>query len=80
MYRRYNDRETLERIKRWPHLVKRFDKVRIYSAEWELFWRGNGNGYTSDPSESNIWNCEEAFNKTKHCGAEKKIQFVVCNI
>jgi hypothetical protein len=38
--RRYDDRETLERIKRWPGLLIRFRRVRIYSAEHGAFWRG----------------------------------------
>ena len=73
---KYADRETLERIKRWPTLKNRFPKVKIYSAEHMAYWRGKGNGYTNIESESDIWTCEDAFNKTRHCGPEKKIQFV----
>ena len=75
-YKRYSNFETLERIKRWPKLMDRFPKVRIYSAEWTAYWRGKGNGYTEDPRESHVWDIKEAFEKTSHCGPEKKIQFI----
>ncbi len=74
--RRLTGRETLERINRWPSLMKRFKHVRIYSAQWSAFWRGTGQGYTSDSAESAVWAIEEAFECTRHCGPEKKIQFV----
>ena len=75
-YSRYKDRETLERIKRWPLLIKRFPQVRIYSAEHIAFWRGVGNGYTELASESKVWSCECAVRITRHCGPEKRIQFI----
>ena len=73
---KYSDRETLERIKRWPKLKNRFTLVKIYSNEHKAFWRGKGNGYTLKPEESDTWTCEEAFKRTQHCGPEKQIQFV----
>lgn len=73
---KHSDRETLERIKRWPSLLNRFPLVKIYSREHEAFWRGSGNGYTSNPEESDSLTCKEAFEKTCHCGPEKQIQFV----
>ena len=76
IFKRYNDRETLERIKRWPSLMSRFDTVRIYSAEHGTYWRGTGQGYTTEPNESNVWEIEEAYNRTKHCCPQKQIQFV----
>ena len=76
MYQRYGDRETLERVKRWPSLKGRFKLVRIYSAEWGYFWRGDGQGYTSDPKESKVLTMEEALFATWHCGSEKRIQYV----
>ncbi len=80
IFKKYNDRETLERIKRWPSLMHRFDTVRIYSAEHGAYWRGTGQGYTTEPNESNIWDIEEAFNRTKHCCPQKQIQFVSVDI
>lgn len=68
--------ESLERVKRWPSLKTRFGKVRIYSCEHQAYWRGTGQGYTTDPSESDILTMEDAFEKTRHCDPEKKITFV----
>lgn len=76
MFKRRSDRETVERIKRWPSLMKRFQRVRIYSAQWGYYWRGTGQGYTSNPLESDVLDIEVAFEMTRHCGPEKKIQFV----
>jgi hypothetical protein len=75
-YKRHKDRETLERIKRWPQLTLRFPRVRIYSAEHGLYWRKSGQGYTANSAESDVWTCGEAFLRTRHCGPEKRIQFV----
>ena len=76
-YKRYEDRETLERIKRWPQLSARFPLVRIYSNEHGAFWRGSGQGYTTREIESDVLSCYDAFEQTKHCGKEKHIQFVM---
>ena len=76
LMRRYDDRETLERIKRWPFLVVRFPRVRIYSAEHGAFWRGKGNGYTENANESDVIDISDAMARTCHCGPEKQIQFV----
>lgn len=75
-YQRRADRETLERIRRWPGLKNRFRLVRIYSAEWGAYWRGTGQGYTQNPEDSAILGIEEAYKKTRHCGPEKRIQYV----
>ena len=77
--KRYDDRETLERIKRWPHLATRFQKVRIYSGQWKAFWRVSGQGYTENPEESDILDIDVAVAKTRHCGPEKQIQYVAVN-
>ncbi len=75
-FRRYADKETLERITRWPSLLSRFPLVRIYSAEHCAFWRGSGQGYVDSPEESQVWAIEDAVKRTKHCGPEKKIEFI----
>jgi hypothetical protein len=75
-FKRLEDRETLDRIKRWPSLRKRFKKVRIYSGQWQSYWRGEGSGYTFLESESNVWCINEAISITQHCGSEKQIQYV----
>ena len=75
-YKRMKDRETLERLKRWPNLFARFPRVRIYSAEHRAWWRNTGQGYTLNPFKSAVWDVRDAFNRTSHCGPEKQIQFV----
>jgi hypothetical protein len=78
--KRYEDRETLERLKRWPYLASRFPRVRIYSAEYGAWWRGKGNGYTVDAKASDVWDIGEAFARTIHCGPEKRIQYVSAEV
>ncbi len=78
-FRRYADKETLERITRWPSLLSRFPRVRIYSAEHCAFWRGTGQGYTGSPKESQVWAIGDAVKRTKHCCPKKKIQFIEVN-
>jgi hypothetical protein len=80
MFRKYKDRETRERLKRWPSLFHRFGAVRIYSAEHRAYWRGSGSGYTENPLESNVMCLSDAFNKTRHCGPEKRIQYIEANL
>jgi hypothetical protein len=77
MFIRRVNSETLSRIKRWPSLMMRFKKVRIFSMEHYAYWRGTGQGYTDDRNASSIWDMEEAFKVTKHCGKEKQIMFTV---
>lgn len=79
IFHRYQDRETLERIKRWPQLKNRFHLVRIYSAEWSAYWRGTGQGYTSCKSASTIMTIDDALERTRHCGPEKRIQYIDAN-
>lgn len=74
--RRRDDRETLDRIKRWPSLMNRFKRVRIFSAEHQAYWRGSGQGYTDDPEASDVHDIEAAFKMTQHCCPEKRIEFV----
>lgn len=73
---RYEDRETLERLKRWPQLVGRFSHVRIYSAEHKAWWYGTGQGYTMHAWQSTVLPFDKAFTMTAHCGPEKRIQYV----
>ncbi|MND21774.1 hypothetical protein D3C80_121440 [compost metagenome] len=79
IFKKHNDRETLERLKRWPQLRSRFPIVRIYSAEWGYFWRGTGQGYTSNPAESQAMSIDEAFRRTCHCDPDKRIQYIPAN-
>ncbi len=74
-FTRYDNMETLERVLRWPSLLKRFPRVRIYSAEHHAYWRGTGQGYTDSPDASTVMDIEEALKMTRHCGPEKRIRF-----
>lgn len=58
------------RAKKWAGVP-----VKIYSNEHGYYWRGSGQGYTSWPAESDTRTLAEAFDTTKHCGPEKRIQF-----
>ena len=69
--------EKLVRMKRWPGLQDRWQRreVRIWSEEHRAFWRPDGKGYTSDPSQAWKLPFEGAFAVTKHAGPEKQIRF-----
>lgn len=72
---RPKDYETLERVKRWPGLLKRFTHVCVFSVEHQAFWREQGAGYTVNPGDAWILPFAIAFGKTRHCGKEKGIRF-----
>lgn len=77
--KRNDGSETLERLKRWPSLAKKFDQkfVHIVSDEWGAFWGPNGRGYTDDKQKAGLYSFDEAFSRTKHCGSEKRIRYLV---
>ena len=50
-------------------------RVRIWSAEWKLWWRPNSQGYTSDIREAGIYSIAEALLTAGDCGPEKGIWF-----
>lgn len=50
--------------------------VYIYSGEHHAWWRVDGIGYTDDQSQAGIWEFEDAYRTTEHCGPEKRILFV----
>jgi hypothetical protein len=50
-------------------------KVRIWSDEWRAWWRPNGNGYTDDEAQAWVLPFPEAYDRTHHCGPEKKINY-----
>lgn len=51
-------------------------KVYIWSREHGAYWRPNAEGYTSDKTQAGIYGFEEAFDRTKHCGREKRIEYI----
>ena len=50
-------------------------KVYIYSSEWGCYWRHNGCGYTASLSDAGIYDMADAYNRTSHCGPEKRIRY-----
>lgn len=38
-FEKQDDRESLERVRRWPRLLQRFPMVYIYSARYNQYWR-----------------------------------------
>lgn len=69
--------ETLERLKRWPSLIRTWagHQVRIFSREHDCYWRPEGAGYTTDGLEAGVYEFDDAFRRTKHCGPEKRIEY-----
>ncbi len=50
--------------------------VLIWSAEHGAFWRPGAAGYTTKEDEAGVWDFADAYDRTKHCGPEKRIEFV----
>jgi hypothetical protein len=67
---------TQQHLKRHPEKMERFNKVRIFSAEWSAWWRPKGCGYTTDKDQAGIYDAMDAWDYIKHCGPEKKILLV----
>ena len=57
------------------HFFAQNPSVYIWSDEHRAFWRPNGSGYTSNPLDAGVYTFREAYEKTAHCGPEKKIMF-----
>lgn len=49
--------------------------VYIYSGERSTYWRAKGAGYTSRISEAGIYDFQDAWVRTAHCGPEKYIEY-----
>lgn len=77
LWRGCNGGEKLERLLRWPSLIRRCTPtVRIWSGEHGLYWRANAGGYTAIESEAGIYPIEDALRRTRHAGPEKLINFL----
>jgi hypothetical protein len=50
--------------------------VYIWSREHGAYWRQGAAGYTDDRNQAGIFGFEDAFNRTKHCGREKQIEYI----
>jgi len=51
-------------------------QVYIYSREHGAYWRHGGCGYTCKDNEAGQWDFLAAVAETRHCGPEKKIEYV----
>lgn len=49
--------------------------VRIWSGEHGAYWRSDSRGYTLDRFDAGYYVFHDAFNRTRHCGPEKRIAF-----
>lgn len=49
--------------------------VHIWSGEHRAWWRQLGEGYTDATAHAGVWTFAEAWERTKHCGPEKKIAY-----
>lgn len=74
-----NQRISLEQIKNGEAPLKREllagQPVRIWSGEKAGWWRPHARGYTCDPKQAGLYDFEDAFQSTSHCGPEKRIAF-----
>lgn len=50
-------------------------QVVIWSAEHCAWWRPKAQGYTINDDEAGIYDFADAYERTKHCGPEKRIMF-----
>lgn len=50
--------------------------VRIWSGEWQSYWRANACGYTPDIAEAGIYTFDDAVKYSGHCGREKEISYI----
>lgn len=51
------------------------DVCLIWSGEWQAYWRDGGNGYTKSASAAGWYTISAAYERTRHCGPEKRIAF-----
>jgi hypothetical protein len=65
-----------------PSLMSLIEKCEVFirSSQWGMYWRANGSGYTERKSEAGIYDFNEAFLSTRHCGREKGIYFQVSKV
>lgn len=49
--------------------------VRIWSGEWQSYWRANGCGHTTDINEAGIYTLDSAISYSGHCDPSKKIEY-----
>lgn len=63
-------------LENWPRREEWARRnVRIWSQEHCAWWRPDGAGYTDDEAQAWVVDFPTAYEHTKHCGPEKKINF-----
>jgi len=72
----FNGSLTLTHLKRFPLGITRFHYVWIWTGEHNAWWRPEGSGYTTDIRQAGVYQAQDAFDRVKHCGPEKKIKLV----
>lgn len=50
-------------------------RVIIWSQEHCAWWRQDAAGYTTDANAAGVYEFADAYDRTKHCGPEKRIGF-----
>lgn len=54
--------------------------VRIWSGEHGGWWRPEGAGYTDDEAQAWVVDFPTAYEHTKHCGPEKRINYMAISL
>lgn len=49
--------------------------VRIWSGEWNSYWRPSRSGYTTDVAQAGVYRLDDAIDASGHCGPEKRIVY-----
>lgn len=70
---------SLESVKRapYPDPFGSGAKVLIYSHEYHAWYRAGASGYAIQRDEAGVFEFEDAFARTHHCGPEKGIEYEV---
>ena len=50
-------------------------EVVIWSDQHGAWWRKDAAGYTDDISQAGVYQFEDAYARTSHCGPEKEISY-----
>lgn len=72
-------RLALEKLARYPSKRDAIHgrKVKIFSKQWGSYWRPGGAGYTPDARDAGVFTAGDAWERTRHCGREKGIEFEI---
>lgn len=71
---RYLKRVGLVNFKKREWWLKQ--KVFVWSQEHNAFWRPDASGYTMAEAEAGVYDFADAYERTEHCGPEKKISYI----